>query len=352
MAKANTVANQQDISLKQAQALIATCGMNVAFHLKGEPGVGKSSILSAIRETLGDAYDYVYVDCPLIDLPDFAMPYVAEGVTHYAPSSMWKFASNKPKVIMLDELSKTPNVVKPMLTRLVLERCVGEFKLPPNSIVFSTGNHAEDGVGDTMQGHVNNRVSTLSIGKPTTEDWLAWGIDHGVNEGVLAVVHQMPELLQSYRNDPENIYVFNPKRNTGAYVSPRSLEKAGYILDHREEFGNDLTLEALKGTIGVSAAAQFLTILDVADSLPTWEAIEKNPAKTEIPKSPAARLLLLFGSVTKVTKANAEAYTKYFYRFETEERMLWARQFKSRLEAVMGVKEFRETLVKDHWVFG
>jgi hypothetical protein len=31
---------------------------------------------------------------------------------------------------------------------------------------------------------------------------------------------------------------------------------------------------------------------------------------------------------------------------------LWASQFKTRLEQVMSVKEFRDMLVADHWVFG
>ena len=53
-----------------------------------------------------------------------------------------------------------------------------------------------------------------------------------------------------------------------------------------------------------------------------------------------------------VTKDNAKAYTEYFFRFETELRMLWARQFQSRIAVVMGVNEFRKTLVEDHWIFG
>jgi hypothetical protein len=178
-----------------------------------------------------------------------------------------------------------------------------------------------------------------------------WAIDHKVNANVIAAVHAMPNVLQSYLEDPSNPYIFNPKKNTGAYASPRSLTKAGFICDQRNVFGNDLTVEALKGTVGVSFALQMMAYLDVADTLPTWEEILKNPSKTLIPKSPAAQLLLLFGSIGQVDKKNAEAFTKYFFRFETELRMLWARQFKNRLEHVMGVAEFRKTLVEDHWVF-
>lgn len=342
----------KEVSLEQAQKLIQLCGKDVTVFVEGEPGIGKSTLLTMLKDAMGtEEYDFVYVDCPLIDLPDFAMPYVESGVTHYAPASRWKFSSTKKKVIMLDEVSKAPNVVKPMFTRLMLERCVGEFNLPVGSMVFATGNRSSDGVGDTMQGHINNRVTKVCVGKPELEVWVEWAINHKVNANVIASVHAMPNVLHSYINDPENIYIFNPKRNTGAYASPRSLTKAGFICDNREPFGADLTLEALKGTVGVAFAEQMLAYLDVADTLPSWADIVKNPSKTLIPKSPAAQLLLLFGSIGQVDKKNAAAYTTYFYRFETELRMLWARQFKNRLEHVMGVKEFRETLVKDHWIF-
>lgn len=340
----------KDISLEEAQKLIQLCGQDITVFVEGEPGIGKSTLLKMLADTLGNEYDYVYVDCPLIDLPDFAMPYVSEGVTHYAPSSLWKFSSKKPKVIMLDEVSKAPNVVKPMFTRLMLERCIGERNLPAGSIVFATGNRASDGVGDTMQGHINNRVTKVTVGKPSVEAWVDWAIEHKVNANVISAVHAMPNVLASYLDDPQNEYIFNPKRNTGAYASPRSLTKAGFICDQREKFGNELTLEGLKGTVGVPFASQMMAYLDVADTLPTWEQIVKNPSKTPIPTSPAAQLLLLFGSISQVEPKNAQAYTEYFYRFETELRMIWARQFKNRLSQVMGVKQFRDTLVNDHWI--
>jgi len=340
-------------TLSEVAQMIAAVGTNVTVFAQGEPGVGKSSILKMLEATMGDAYQYVYADCPLMDLPDFAMPVVEERTTHFAPSALWGFSDPRPKVIMLDEVSKAPNVVKPMFTRLMLERCIGEAKLPKGSIVFATGNNASDGVGDTMQGHINNRVTRVSVGKPSTEAWISWAINNGVNEIVLAAVHQFPHVMQSYMDagGVDNPYIFNPKKNTGAFASPRSLAKAGFICDNRAAFGKQLTLEALEGTVGVSFARDMSAYMDVADKVPTWDAIKRAPTTTVVPDSPAAQLLLVFGSVGLVDKKNAEAFTKYFGRFDLEVRSLWKRQFKNRLEVVMGVDEFRKTLVEDSWIF-
>lgn len=338
-------------SITQTAQLIGAAGKDVCFHVVGEPGIGKSTILKMLEEQFGDQYEYVYADCPLMDLPDFAMPVVEGRTTHFAPSALWGFNSTKPKIIMLDEVSKAPKVVKPMFTRLMLERCIGDFKLPVGSIVFSTGNNTSDGVGDTMQGHINNRVSRISVSKPTSEAWIQWALNNGVNDMVLVGAHQFPHIFESYLDSQDNHYIFNPKRNTGAFVSPRSLHKAGFILDQRKTFGRDLTQEALEGTVGISFARDLMAFLDVADTVPTWAAIKEKPATTAIPTSPAAQLLLVFGSVPQVTKANAAVFTEYFFRFPLEVRMLWARQFKARLECVMGVEQFRKTLVADHWIF-
>lgn len=345
-------------TLKESAALIAATGKDITYYLRGEPGVGKSSTLKTLEAQLGDAYDYIYVDCPLVDLPDFAMPMVdtATRTTHFAPSSLWAFESDKPKVIMLDEVSKAPNVVKPLFTRLMLERTVSQFKLPAGSIVFATGNNASDGVGDTMQGHIYNRVTDIAVSKPTAEEWLTWAGLNGVNAIVMAAVYRFPHVMQSYLDAgaEENSYIFNPKRNARAFASPRSLAKAGFICDQRQAFGRVLTQEALEGTVGKSFAGDMAAYMDVADTVPTWEAIEAKPGKVEIPESPAAQLLLAFGSMPRIKEPTAAAYTEYFMRFPLEVNKLWQRQFKDApdlLRALMKVKQFRDELVENHWVF-
>ena len=58
-------------SLNQIAQLVSLAGSNVTIFAQGEPGVGKSSILKLLEEQHGAKYQYVYADCPLMDLPDF-----------------------------------------------------------------------------------------------------------------------------------------------------------------------------------------------------------------------------------------------------------------------------------------
>jgi hypothetical protein len=250
--------------------------------------------------------------------------------------------------------------VKPLFTRLLLEHTVGGFALPDGSIVFATGNLTTDGVGDTMQGHINNRVGRIRMEKPSAEEWIFWAQANGVDPMVCATVHQLPHCLASYTDAGEsgsksqNPYIYNPKTNNTAFVSPRSLEKAGNIVAQRGLLGPELTMEALEGTVGKSFARDMDAYLGVADTLPTWESIEEKPKTTRILDKPAdssAVLLLIFASVNRITKANATAYTQYFTRYDENLSSIWMRQFKHKLDLVMHVPEFKDALIANHWIF-
>ena len=47
------------VSLAEAATLVRTCQDNV-FFLRGEPGIGKSSIMAAFEQHFGDAYAYAF----------------------------------------------------------------------------------------------------------------------------------------------------------------------------------------------------------------------------------------------------------------------------------------------------
>lgn len=344
-------------TIKQIAKLIALTGTTNTVFVQGEPGIGKSSILKALEARLGDKYQYIYIDCPLMDLPKIGLPYVKDGVTHDAPGAIWGLGDKRPKIIMLDEVSKAANAYKPMFTRLMLERSVGDKPLPHGSIVFATGNNASDGVGDTMQGHINNRITHVPMTKPSAEEWIEWAHENAVNEIIVSGVHQFPHVMMSYMDDTngDNPYIFNPKKNRGAFASPRSLYKAGHICDQRTELGMDLTLSALEGTVGVSFARDLVAYMSVADSVPKWGDIEKKPDTLDMPDSPAAQLLLVFGSVQRLNKDTAESLSKYFMRFPLELRMLWLRQFRNmpeKLAALIRIPAVAKILTEEHWVFG
>lgn len=210
---------QNQITLNEAANLISSIGRDVTFMLVGEPGVGKSSILKTLQAQHGDAFEYIYVDCPVKDIPDVGMsiPDHQKKVLEYYTGAVFNLASPKPKMIMLDEMLKAPNLIKLIFTRLILERMVGDVALPQGSVVFCTSNNVSDGVGDSIAGHLQNRLAMVQVQKPSADQWLNWAIDNEVAPEVCAWVNQYPRALASYLDgdQKDNPYIYNPKQQKG-----------------------------------------------------------------------------------------------------------------------------------------
>ena len=132
---------EEAIELSDVPLLISTVGKDISVILKGEPGIGKSSVLKMLEEMHGNKYDYIYVDCPVLDLSDVVMRipnHETKSLESYV-SSLFRLDSPKPKIIMLDEFSKTNKLLQTMFTRLLLEHCVGDTNLKethPESIIL------------------------------------------------------------------------------------------------------------------------------------------------------------------------------------------------------------------------
>ena len=315
------------ITLKQAANLIKS-NPETRFMLRGEPGIGKSSLLEAISSGLG--YEHAYIDVPNMDLGDIAMPVIDHDTktTRYYPNARFKIHEGKPLVIMLDEFSKGADPVKNMLHPM-LEKAnprLGDLSLNKDTIVFLTGNLTTDGVGDSLKAHSLNRIVSVTISKPTSDEWLEWAINNGIEAEVCAWVNQFPHALASYTDaaQSDNPYIFNPRKPQTAFVSPRSLATASNIVRTRKLNDPDAVIAALSGAVGEAAARDMQAYIEFADQLPTWEQTIKFPDTTKVPTSPGACAITVFGAISRVDKATITPFMKYLERFDAEWQAVFA----------------------------
>lgn len=311
------------VSFAQAVTLIQTTGHNVTFLLRGQPGVGKSSILSSISAALPD-YHTAYVDVTNLDLGDIGMPVVDRDrmVTHYAPNARFGIApgQTKPVLLMLDELTKASKPVLNMLLPIILERRLGDVALPPGSIVFATGNLDTDGVGDNLPGHAHNRMTVLDFANPTADEWLLWASNNNLAPEVLAFAKQYPQVFDRYDMDGQsNPYIYNPLRGqTKAFCSPRSLAKASALVSARDILGAAL-LPALIGTVGESAARDMEALIHLANAVPSFDAVIKAPGTVKLPDGVGAYFLMAFMLAGRVKAETFDPVMEYVNRWESFE---------------------------------
>lgn len=365
------------LSLNEFANLIRTVGQYTTVIGQGEPGIGKSAMLNFLSKQMPE-YNTAYIDCTLLDLGDFALPYTrvtgvkdSDGeelrVTKFAPNARFKFQSDKPVIIMLDEIGKAMKAVKNVLLTLMLEKRIGDQYLPEGSIVFGTTNLATDNVGDSLEAHARNRVCFVTVKKPhagfnpdgtvDADSWGSWALDNDIAPEIIAWVKENPHVLESY-TDPaqrENPYIFNPTRaGQTAFVTPRSLEKASHISKRRAELGNEVTIAALSGTIGESAARDMAAFFTVVDKLPTWESIIKNPEDAPMPDGAVAKCILVFGALSRIDKDNLANWMKYMSRLDKELQALFCRsavKSSTKQSIVVSNKDFVSWATQNQWLF-
>ena len=339
MSKVNMIPR---MTLKDLRVFIPTVGAQskdkefITPIIQSEPGCGKTSLLSMIAEDMGDQwrragehydtdkYDYIYVDCPVKDMADvgMAIPNHSSKTLEYYTAELFRMDSPKPKIILLDEFMKAPKLLQVIFTRLMLERMVGDVPLPDGSIVFGTSNNQSDGVGDTMLAHAGNRVCIVEMQKPDVPSWLEYATKRGISRVVRAFVALNPKVLKSYRDDgqEDNHAIFHPNKPQLSFCSPRSLAKSDVIVRNAEMFGESVTLAALAGTIGASAAQDMVTFISMEKSVTDVKDIVKDPKGIHMPKEIAAQLMIMFQALDVIeTQEELSAFMQFVNRIESEE---------------------------------
>lgn len=310
-----------EVSLAEAEQLILSCGQTNAIHLVGQPGIGKTAMFDRVVAKTG--YRGVYIDIPNTELGDIGipMPNHETRTTSLYPNEVWGFHKNEPLCIFLDEFTKpTSQAVQNMLHPLLNERRIGGMHLHKDSIVITAGNNLTDGVGDMLKSHSLNRMTVVPIRNPYAEEWIEWGAGAGIAPEMLAFAKAYPQIFASYK-DPsqkENYHIFNPKTPQKSYFSPRSGHRGSNILWKRSGISRNALLAGLTGTIGEATARDLLAYVDVADTLPTWEEVIKDPKNCKVPTSSAALCIMAYGAVQRIERNNIAAWFEYLKRTPKE----------------------------------
>ena len=322
------------VTINELRKVIPLIGGELTPVIQSEPGCGKTSLLSMIAtdhgdkwrspkdgtSIEGDKYDYIYVDCPVKDMMDVAasIPNHQTKSLEYYVSSLFKLSNGKPKVIMLDEVFKAPKLMQIIYTRMMLERTAGDEPLPEGSFLFGTSNNASDGVGDSLMGHVGNRICVLNMSKPSHEEWLRWANKNGISKLVRAWAAMNPRAFKSYL-DPDqqdNPYIFKPSSTTKQFVSPRSLAKSSVVIERKHKYSENAMMVALSGILGEAAAKSMAAFIAVEDKLIKYEDVLKDPTKIKVPDEVAVLVQMLFEAIDNIETQDA---LNSYMEFRSEE---------------------------------
>ena len=357
----NQAQSMYQIDLPQCVDLIAAVGSKRTVLAQGDMGNGKTSMIHMLGDKL-PKHRKMYFDATTKDLGDIMIPSMQsierDGCVRMIPHEELGLHLNEPIILMLDEIGKANQAVKNAMLRLIQERQIGSYTLHPDSIVFATTNKGSEGVGDILPPHVRNRMIVVQIKKTDHMDWIEWGINNGIDHSLLGWVKDNPHLMASFEDikDPsENPYIFDPRAQRAAFVTPRSLHSASDILKSREGI-DDITLTAaLMGTIGDRGAMDLMAFVSLSDQLPSLQSIKDNPKSAKVPDSAAAICMVVYRTLSALDKDWLNSWMDYLPRLDTEAQAMFANGVRapkySKQTMVMTNKKFTEWAMKNNHLY-
>ena len=368
----------QFLSASQVVSLVAAIGDKRTVIVEGENGIGKTALFHALRK-LPKFADHIAVqpiDCTQLSDGSVWMPDLdrENGVSRELPNERFGVSAfnqlgvnnSKPILVGLDEIAKAPQFIKNVLAPIIYERRVGNLSMPEGSVVVCFTNLSIEGLGDSIQAHLRNRLVFVKMRKPSADEWVKWATDNHVNPMIIAFVSNEPRVMQSFLDyekggmfegkdlSKDNGFIFNPKSMQLAYATPRSLVAASDILDAGLGVLDDDTLEAaLVGTVGATTAQALSSFIRFGREICEYSRVIKSPDTAPLSDNPTAQLIQVFQFVTRVAdRTEAEAIVKYVWRMRAEMQSIFCNTVATsqRVALFATINEFGRMLA-EHKIF-
>ena len=230
----------------------------------GPPGIGKSEIVDSItQERSGYMIDMRLALMEPTDLRGIPVPNMNTGLMEWLPPADLPTQELADQfeciVLFLDEMNQAPQSVQAAAYQLILNRRLGNYKLPDNVLIVAAGNRESDrGVAYRMPSPLANRFVHLEM---TTdfEDWQTWALENNVDAEVVGYV-------TANKMDLMN---FDPRTASRAFATPRSWTFVSQMLPMEGEQITDGRLhDLIAGTVGDGIATKFMAHRAISGKLP------------------------------------------------------------------------------------
>jgi len=172
-------------------------------------------------------------------------------------------------ILLLDEFSNCPPAVQNVALQILLDRRVGNHKLPDDTIIMACGNRQKDGAYvSRLSLPAANRMKHITV-VPTWEDVRSYfKANDLVSQYIVSFLDSKPEWLYKLPED----------KNTMSFPTPRSWEHFGCAVAAAMEGGNvkkSLIEMIAVATIGKAVAIDFANFLELANKIDPVDIIEK-----------------------------------------------------------------------------
>lgn len=283
---------------------------NIPTMIWGPPGVGKSQVVYQYAQSIGaklfelraNLFDPVDVRGGLKVVEQADGTYRTKyGVPEDYPDANY----TGPVVLFIDELPNAPKATQNALLQLILDKKLGTYLLPPQTVIVAAGNRAADRASvSEMPTPVKNRFAHYEI-TANIDDWVQWALQTGVNSTLIGYLRYRPQYLHE----------MDTKEN--AFPTPRSWDMLNRKLASMSPDKESQVVGAA-AVIGDAHAAEFIAYRDVESQMPDIDNIIKNPGTAQVPTETSVIWAVCGALASKADATTFAAIVKYAQRMPPE----------------------------------
>ena len=180
------------LSIKHTQEFLLNIATTRPVFIWGPPGVGKSSLVEEFSQQLGlECVSLLGSQLAPEDL--IGIPKIDGAVSRFYPPAM--IVREREFVLFIDELNVASQEIQKAFYSLILDKRIGEYRLPRGSIIIGAGNRAHDAaLAKQMPSALVNRMVHVHL-KVSHREWLDWAHANDIHPWVLDYIRARPNQL-------------------------------------------------------------------------------------------------------------------------------------------------------------
>ncbi|MCK5294173.1 MAG: hypothetical protein KAJ49_05930 [Arcobacteraceae bacterium] len=254
----------------------------------GTIGIGKSTIVKDVAKHLakklgckfkegetngGTVFSFIDVRISQLEPSDLrGLPNIdtKTNTTQWVIPNWLPRSEDSKGILFFDELNLAPPSIQASAYQLILDRRLGDYKLPDGWVIISAGNTAEDRANIfDLPSPLANRFAHITLAVPDKEAWVEWALNNGIDTDLIAFIEFKPSYL----------YKFDRRNKDKAFPTPRSWEYASRLVKDRKLSLSDKDI-LVSSAVGEAIATEFIAFQRLQSKI-NIKDILKNPASVE-----------------------------------------------------------------------
>jgi hypothetical protein len=168
-------------------------------------------------------------------------------------------------ILFFDEINLSPPSIQATAYQLILDRKLGDYRLPKGWVIVSAGNRVEDKCNVfEMSSALCNRFIHTELSIPDKDSWTNWALENEIDNRIIAFI----------QFKPSSLFNFDSKNKDKAFPTPRSWAFCSRLIKDRNE--KDILEILISTAVGEATATEFMAFLRLQSKIDLKELL-KNP---------------------------------------------------------------------------